>query len=31
MKGQCLTRVDALKDYWFDWQNYHPHSGFYRH
>jgi Protein of unknown function (DUF3179) len=31
MKGQCLTRIDALKDYWFDWQHYHPHSGIYRH
>jgi hypothetical protein len=31
MKGTCLTRVDSLKDYWFDWQHYHPHSGFYRH
>jgi hypothetical protein len=31
LKGQCLTRIDALKDYWFDWQNYHPHTGIYRH
>ena len=31
MKGKCLTRVYALKDYWFDWQNYHPHSTIYRH
>jgi len=31
MKGQCLTRIDALKDYWFDWQHYHPHSSIYRH
>jgi hypothetical protein len=30
MKGQCLHRVEALKDYWFDWQNYHPHTGIYR-
>jgi len=29
--GQCLARVDALKDYWFDWQHYHPNSGIYRH
>lgn len=31
LKGQCLARVDYLKDYWFDWQNYHPHTGIYRH
>ena len=29
-KGQCLTRIDALKDYWFDWEHYHPQSGIYR-
>ncbi len=22
--GHCLPPVDALKDYWFDWRNYHP-------
>lgn len=31
MKGECLTRIDYLKDYWFDWQHYHPHSGIFRH
>lgn len=31
LKGQCLARVDALKDYWFDWEHYHPHTGIYRH
>jgi hypothetical protein len=30
-KGQCLGRIDALKDYWFDWQHYHPNTGIYRH
>jgi hypothetical protein len=30
-KGQCLARIDALKDFWFDWQHYHPQSGIYRH
>ena len=30
MQGQCLQRVDALKDFWFDWQHYHPDSSFYR-
>ena len=31
LKGQCLTRIDALKDYWFDWEHYHPHTDIYRH
>ena len=22
--GQCLGQVNYLKDYWFDWRNYHP-------
>jgi hypothetical protein len=30
-KGQCLERIEALKDYWFDWEHYHPHTGIYRH
>jgi hypothetical protein len=24
--GQCLKPVPALKDYWFDWQLYHPNT-----
>ena len=24
LKGTCLERVDAIKDYWFDWRHYHP-------
>jgi hypothetical protein len=31
MKGQCLPRIDSLKDYWFDWQHYHPHTGIFQH
>ena len=31
MKGQCLQRIDMLKDFWFDWQHYHPNSSIYRH
>ncbi len=31
MQGQCLTRIDYLKDYWFDWEHYHPNTGIYRH
>jgi Protein of unknown function (DUF3179) len=29
-KGQCLARVPALKDYWFDWRNYHPDTTVYK-
>jgi len=31
MQGQCLARIDSLKDYWFDWEHYHPSTGIYRH
>lgn len=30
-QGKCLTRIDMLKDYWFDWEHYHPHTSIYRH
>ena len=23
-KGACLEQIPAIKDYWFDWRNYHP-------
>jgi hypothetical protein len=29
-QGKCLERVPALKDYWFDWRNYHPETSIYR-
>jgi hypothetical protein len=29
-KGKCLDRVNALKDYWFDWRNYHPDTTLYK-
>jgi len=29
--GKCLDRVPALKDYWFDWRNYHPGTTIYKH
>jgi uncharacterized protein DUF3179 len=29
-EGQCLDRVPALKDYWFDWRNYHPDTSIYK-
>jgi len=25
-KGKCLARVALLKDYWFDWRNYHAET-----
>jgi hypothetical protein len=25
-KGQCLQALSAIKDYWFDWQFYHPNT-----
>ena len=31
VRGQCLARIDVLKDFWFDWQHYHPNSDIYRH
>src|ERR1700688_2162269 len=30
-EGKCLARVPALKDYWFDWRNYHPDTTVYKH
>jgi hypothetical protein len=29
--GNCLDRVTYLKDFWFDWHNYHPHTTAYLH
>jgi hypothetical protein len=28
--GTCLQPVDALKDYWFDWRNYHPQTSIFK-
>ncbi len=28
--GKCLERIPALKDYWFDWRNYHPDTTVYK-
>ena len=30
-QGKCLDRIPALKDYWFDWRNYHPETTIYKH
>jgi hypothetical protein len=29
-QGKCLDRLPALKDYWFDWRNYHPDTTIYK-
>jgi Protein of unknown function (DUF3179) len=29
-QGKCLDRVPALKDFWFDWRNYHPNTTIYK-
>jgi hypothetical protein len=29
-KGTCLERVAIIKDFWFDWRNYHPATSVYR-
>jgi hypothetical protein len=26
LSGKRLERVTLLKDFWFDWKNYHPHT-----
>jgi len=28
--GQCLEKISFLKDFWFDWKNYHPQTTVYR-
>jgi Protein of unknown function (DUF3179) len=28
--GKCLRALPAIKDYWFDWRNYHPNTLIYR-
>ena len=29
-QGKCLEHIYALKDYWFDWRNYHPATSIYK-
>ena len=29
--GKCLVPLPAIKDYWFDWRNYHQDTTTYRH
>ena len=28
--GRCLSPVSAVKDYWFDWRNYHPDTSIFK-
>jgi hypothetical protein len=30
LAGHCLEPVSAIKDYWFDWRNYHPNTTVFR-
>jgi hypothetical protein len=30
LKGRCLGRVDAFKEYWFDWMNHHPGTAVFK-
>lgn len=30
LQGQCLTPLNPVKDYWFDWMNYHPQTGVFK-
>ena len=29
MKGACLTPIEVIKDYWFDWREYNPNTTVY--
>jgi Protein of unknown function (DUF3179) len=31
LTGKCLPELPAIKDYWFDWRNYHADTTVYRH
>jgi len=31
LAGKCLSELAAIKDYWFDWRNYHADTSVYRH
>ncbi len=31
LQGKCLEQIAILKDYWFDWRNYHHDTSIYRH
>jgi Protein of unknown function (DUF3179) len=29
LRGACLTPIEAIKDYWFDWREYNPNTTVY--
>jgi hypothetical protein len=29
-RGHCLAPVRMIKDYWFDWKNYHPNTSIFK-
>jgi hypothetical protein len=29
LQGACLERIEIIKDFWFDWRNYHPSTSVY--
>lgn len=29
--GECLQKLAVLRDFWFDWRNFHPETGVYLH
>ena len=29
LAGQQLTKIQVIKDYWFDWKTYHPETQLY--
>ena len=29
LQGTCLQQLEVIKDYWFDWRNYHPDTTVY--
>jgi hypothetical protein len=30
-RGKCLDQLNGIKDYWFDWRNYHTGTTVYQH
>ncbi len=29
-RGECLPLIQSIKDYWFDWRNYHPQTTIFK-
>ncbi len=30
-QGKCLERINGIRDFWFDWRNYHADTTVYQH